>query len=125
MDRPAAYVALRKPPKMRAMLVLRYFRDLGESDMADVLDCTAGTTSIQTAEVFDQKEPILYVSHDADDGLWQLIGASDADPATAELSRLHHAVEHDPTLLEVLDLKPGENAYRTGPDQPWTREQSV
>jgi len=69
-------------------------------------------------------EPILYVSHDADDGLWQLIGASDADPATAKLSHLHHAVEHDLTLLDVLDLEPGESAYRTGPHEPWTGEPS-
>ena len=83
-----------------------------------------GTTSIQTDEVFDRKEPILYVSHDADDGLWQLIGASNADPASGKLSHLHHAVEHDLTLLDVLDLQPGECAYRTGPDAPWTGEPS-
>jgi hypothetical protein len=83
-----------------------------------------GTTSIQTGEVFERTEPILYVSHDADDGLWQLIGASDADPATGKLSHLHHAVEHDRTLLDVLDLEPGESAYRTGPDDPWTGEPS-
>ncbi len=39
-------------------------------------------TSIQTGEVFAQSEPILSVSHEAGDGLWQLIGASDAVPAT-------------------------------------------
>ncbi len=82
------------------------------------------TTSIQTGEVFAQTEPILYVSHDADDGLWQLIGASDADPATGKLAHLHHAVGHDPTLLDVLDLAPGENASRTTPDAPWTRTPS-
>lgn len=83
-----------------------------------------GTTSMQTGEVFDRKEPILYVGHDADDGIWQLIGASDADPATGRLSHLHHAVEHDLTLLDVLDLEPGDRAYRTGPDHPWTSEPS-
>ncbi|WP_344088833.1 hypothetical protein [Luedemannella helvata] len=83
-----------------------------------------GTTSIQTGEVFDRKEPILYVSHDADDGVWQLIGAGNAVPASGKLSHLHHAVEHDLTLLDVLDLEPGECAYRTGPDAPWTSEPS-
>jgi hypothetical protein len=81
-----------------------------------------GTTSIQTGEVFDRTEPILYVSHEADDGLWQLVGASDADPATAKLSHLHHAVEHDLTLLDVLDLEPGEGAYRNGPHEAWSSE---
>ena len=80
------------------------------------------TNSIQTGEVFTRSEPILYVSQDADDGLWQLIGATDADPAKARLSHLHHAVEHDPTLLDVLDLEPGESAYRAGPHEPWTSE---
>jgi hypothetical protein len=84
-----------------------------------------GTTSIQTREVFERTEPILYVSHDADDGLWQLIGASDADPARAKLSHLHHAVEHDLTLLDVLDLKPGESAHRTAHHKPWTGEPSL
>ncbi|GAB1645369.1 hypothetical protein [Krasilnikovia sp. MM14-A1259] len=81
-----------------------------------------GTTSIQTGEVFARTEPILYVCHDADDGLWQLIGASDADSAKAKLSHLYHAVEHDPTLLDVLDLSPGGSASRTGLDEPWTSE---
>lgn len=83
-----------------------------------------GTTSIQTGEVFERREPILYVGHDAGDGLWQLIGPSDADPATGRLVHLHHAVEHDPTLLDVLDLEPGAKAYRTGPGAPWTGEPS-
>jgi hypothetical protein len=83
-----------------------------------------GTMSIQTGAVFDRKEPILYVSHDADDGLWQLIGTSDADPASGRLSHLHHAVEQDLTLLDVLNLEPGERAHRTAPDRPWTSEPS-
>jgi hypothetical protein len=33
-------------------------------------------------------------------------------------------VEHDLTLLDVLDLGPGESAFRTGPDQPWSGEPS-
>lgn len=78
-----------------------------------------GTMSVQTAEVFKQTEPILYVSHDAD-GTWQLIGATDADPTTGRLSHLHHAVDHDPTLLDVLDLEPGRSVYRPDPRTPWT-----
>ncbi|GAA3290575.1 hypothetical protein Dvina_19335 [Dactylosporangium vinaceum] len=83
-----------------------------------------GTTSMQTGEVFARTEPILYVGHDADDGLWQLIGASDAAPATGKLSHLHHAAERDRTLLDVLDLEPGASAYRAGPDEPWIRKPS-
>ncbi|MET7423731.1 hypothetical protein [Dactylosporangium sp. NPDC005555] len=80
-----------------------------------------GTNSIQTLEVFERREPILYVSHDAGDGSWQLIGPSDADPTTGKLGHLHHAVDEDPTLVDILDLAPGESATRAAPGAPWTR----
>lgn len=79
-----------------------------------------GTTCIQTREVFERREPVLWVSHDADDGLWQLIGTSDADPDTGRIVHLHHAVEHDPTLLDVLGLAPGASVERGGVGRPWT-----
>jgi len=79
------------------------------------------TTCIQTLEVFERREPALLVSNDADDELWQLIGASDADPRTGKIGHLHHAVDEDPTLIDVLDLEPGQSATRDGLDEPWTR----
>lgn len=79
------------------------------------------TTAIMTLPVFERTEPVLYVSHEADDGLWQLIGSSAAVPADGRIAHLAHSVEHDLTLLDVLDLQPGEWAERDGPDQPWTR----
>jgi hypothetical protein len=77
------------------------------------------TTCIQTREVFDQREPVLFVSHDADDGIWQLIGASDADASTGKIGHLHHAVDEDPSLLGVLDLPPGSSARRADVGSPW------
>ncbi|HEX4223981.1 MAG TPA: hypothetical protein VHZ97_16555, partial [Pseudonocardiaceae bacterium] len=77
------------------------------------------TTSIQTREVFERGEPILFVSHEADDGMWQLIGASDADPSTGKIEHLHHAVEEDRSLLDVLDLPPGRRATRADARSPW------
>lgn len=34
---------------------------------------------------------------------------------------LGHVVDHDPTLLEVLDLNPGEEAERSGVGASWVR----
>ena len=83
-----------------------------------------GTSCIQTGEVFQRREPTLLVCHDADDGTWQLIGATDADPASGRVGHLHHAVDEDPTLIDVLDLEPGEEAARARPGGPWTRRVS-
>jgi hypothetical protein len=37
-----------------------------------------GTRCIQTIEVFELREPVLRIGNDGDDGLWQLIGTTDA-----------------------------------------------
>jgi hypothetical protein len=78
-----------------------------------------GTNCIQTGEVFDRREPVLYVSHDSADGMWQLIGASAADPATGKIGHLHHSVDEDPTLIDVLHLPPGGSAERADVGSPW------
>ena len=80
-----------------------------------------GTPAILTPEVFERHEPILLVSNDADDELWQLIGKSDAG-TQAKFGHLWHAVDEDPTLIDVLDLEPGCRATRTAVGEPWTRQ---
>ena len=77
-----------------------------------------GTICIQTLEVFERHEPILLVSHD-DDGVWQLVGASDADATTGKIGHLHHAVDEDQSLIDVLDLPPGRSVIRAGAGKPW------
>lgn len=78
-----------------------------------------GTTCVQAGEV--GREPVLRVSHGADDGMWRLVGAAGADAGAARIVHLHHAVEHDPGLLDVLDLTAGQSADRDRPGAPWTR----
>lgn len=79
-----------------------------------------GTGAILTPQVFDLVEPVLLVAHDADGELWQLIGTSDAG-SDGKISHLHHPVDEDPTLAEVLDLEPGEQAVRETVAGAWTR----
>ncbi|WP_109510140.1 hypothetical protein [Nocardioides speluncae] len=80
-----------------------------------------GTSAIQTPEVFDLREPILLVVHEEDDGLWQLIGRTDAGD-DGRIQHLHHAIEADPTLLDVLDLAPGYCAERDVVGGRWKRD---
>jgi hypothetical protein len=72
-------------------------------------------------QVMDGSEPILLVSHDADDHGWQFIGTSDAD---GRVVCLEHVVNLDPTVLQVADLPPGWQAVRDEVGGPWTRRQN-
>ena len=65
------------------------------------------TITMRQVMVIDGSEPILLVSHDAEDHGWQFIGTSDASMADAKLVCLEHIVRLDPTVLEVADLPPG------------------
>jgi hypothetical protein len=78
------------------------------------------TPAISTRQVFELAEPVVLVTHDDDDGLWQLIGTSDAGP-DGQIGHLYHAVDEDPTLIDVLDLEPGQRAVRNRPGGRWTR----
>jgi len=50
-DRDAMWAALAGlPPKQRAVLVLRYYEDLSEAYIADVLGCSRGTVKSQAAK---------------------------------------------------------------------------
>ena len=80
-----------------------------------------GTSSIQTHEVFERREPVLLVVNEASDGLWQLIGSTDADSSTGRIGHLCHAIDNDPTMLDILDLSPGHSAIRADIGEPWTR----
>ena len=76
-----------------------------------------------TRRVMNRSEPIVLVSHDADDHGWQFIGAAGASTADAMLVCLEEVVKIDPTVLEVADLPPGWQALRDAIGGPWTRRE--
>ena len=74
-------------------------------------------------QVLEGSEPIVLVSHDADDHGWQFIGTSEASMADAKLVCLEEIVHLDPTVLEVADLPPGWQAIRERVGGAWTRHE--
>jgi hypothetical protein len=78
------------------------------------------TLAYVSAPVFARAEPVLLVVHEADPDRWSLIGSSDAGP-DGGIHHLHHPVDEDQTLLDVLDLEPGEEAMRADVGAEWVR----
>jgi hypothetical protein len=67
-------------------------------------------------------DPILRVSHDADDHGWQFLDGREVDMAEARLISMADALELEPGLRAIADLPPGWIAWREGPSGPWIRE---
>lgn len=67
-------------------------------------------------------EAVTYISHDAEDGAWQLLGDSMSDGGGPVISCFHHPIDRDPSLVELADLPVGWYAERDGVGKPWTRK---
>jgi hypothetical protein len=78
------------------------------------------TGAYVTVPVFERAEPVRGVVRD-DDGDWQLLCGTPGAEEEARLIHLSHALDDDQTLLEVLDLEPGERADRERIGAPWER----
>jgi hypothetical protein len=72
-----------------------------------------------TWRVLDGIEPIVYVSHDADDGAWQFLPESGAIEELAAVVGLARMCQHDPSLLQLARLPLGWRAERSEVDAPW------
>ncbi len=80
--------------------------------------------SFTTRQVLDGREPILLVTHDADDHGWQFHASTEPRIEDGRLVSLDSMVRRDPRLLELADLPPGWQASRTSPADPWHRRLS-
>jgi hypothetical protein len=81
-----------------------------------------GTRAFATRPVVDAGADVRHVVREAD-GEWQLLcGTVEADEPL--VFHLHHALDRDRTLLDVLDLEPGERADREARDRPWERSRA-
>ena len=77
--------------------------------------------AITVRQVIEDGEPILYVTHDADDGGWQFLTGGDVSTDDAMVVSLEEMLKHDPTLAELANLEPGWTAARGDVGSPWHR----
>jgi hypothetical protein len=67
-------------------------------------------------------QPILLVSHDADDGMWQFLTGGSVAMSDALLVSLREIYRIDRSVGELADLPLGWTAQRSAVGQPWQRQ---
>jgi len=81
------------------------------------------TAALTTSDVLEADAPILYVTHDADDGGWQFLPGRTVNPSEARVVGLGEICGQDPSLLELADLPEGWRAWRARGGAEWQRGQ--
>jgi hypothetical protein len=66
--------------------------------------------------------PILFVTHDEEDGSWQFLSGEPVREEDARVVALHRIWTLDPSVAELADLPLGWAASRTTPAAPWRRK---
>jgi hypothetical protein len=75
-----------------------------------------------TVHVLEGQRPILLVTHDADDGAWQILCDTTNRTEDGRVECLGCLFERDRSIGELADLPLGWRARREAVGQPWTRE---
>ena len=70
--------------------------------------------------VLDENKPILYVSHDEDDGMWQFLCGEMHTEEDARIVALQTIYELDESLAALTELPLGCSAERTYVGGDWT-----
>jgi hypothetical protein len=75
-----------------------------------------------TTQVLRAGQPILYVSHDEDDGAWQFhTGVAKVEASDSMIVALEEMVEYDQSICELADLPCGWIAERDNIGGAWRR----
>jgi hypothetical protein len=73
--------------------------------------------------VLDGAQPVRSFVFDAEGDWAALDGINDPnEPGACVLVRMSVLTDADPSLLPLADMEPGTQAWRDGPDVPWTFE---
>jgi len=67
-------------------------------------------------------KPILHISHDEEDGMWQFLDGSDVNTENAMIVSLKEMADIDPSIKDVSDLPLGCVAYREKKGDEWKKQ---
>ena len=77
--------------------------------------------TITVRQIVHDGRAILFVSHDADDGMWQFLTGDPVEMADALLVSFREIHQLDPSIADLADLPVGWHASRESPQHPWVR----
>ena len=81
------------------------------------------TAVITCSHILENKDPILFVSHDEDDGMWQFLCGADHDISDARVISLKEVFLLDRTIGVLAKMPQGCTATRSNLCDKWKIEQ--
>lgn len=89
-----------------------------------VFNDAPNTMVLTTRNVLIEKRPILFVSHDSDDGMWQFHCGEDVNMDNAMLISLKEIVDYDFTVTNLANLPLGWIAWRDNLQASWSMNEN-
>ncbi len=80
------------------------------------------TMVITTKDIILGMKPILLVSHDLEDGMWEFLDSEDVDENNARIVSLDEMLKIDSSITGLHDLPLGWIAYRSDINDSWIKE---
>lgn len=82
-------------------------------------DDTPDTAVITCCHILEDNAPILHVSHDADDGMWQFLCGGCHDEGEGRIVSLHLIYRRDAAVAKIARMPCGYTADRRHPEADW------
>lgn len=77
------------------------------------------TATIVCSHIMEEHEPVLYVSHDEDDGMWQFLCGRQHDESEARIVSLYSVFMQEHSIAELSEMPCGYFAERESRDSEW------
>ncbi|MCB9896200.1 MAG: hypothetical protein H6839_17345 [Planctomycetes bacterium] len=76
---------------------------------------------LTTRQIIEDGAPIVCVTHDLEDGMWQFLHSDDVEEGDVLVVTLETVLALDAALAELWDMEPGWLAARESPEEHWER----